>query len=148
MKIALFQMDPDKAPGPDGMTPTFFQKHWKIVGRDIVCMVRDFFATGILHSELNVTNVVLIPKKKNPSVIKDLRPVSLCNVVVKIIIKVLANRLKRISDNQSAFMNGRLISDNVMVSYEIMHFFKRKRRGNDTHMAIKLDMSKAYDRIE
>lgn len=83
----------------------------------------------------------------------DLRQISLCNVLAKIITKVVANRLKStlesvVSENQSAFMAGRLISDNVMVSYEVMHYLKRKRRGRDGQMALKVDMSKAYDRIE
>lgn len=153
VKEALFQMNPDKAPGPDGMTPGFFQKHWKIVGEDIVQMVGKFFNDGMLNNALNATNIVLIPKKKSPSLVSDLRPISLCNVLVKIITKVVANRLKEmresfISENQSAFMKGRLISDNVMIAYKIMHFMKRKRRGKEGYMALKLDMSKAYDRIE
>lgn len=153
VKRALFQMNPDKAPGPDGMTPAFFQKYWKIVGKDIVVMVRKFFADGMLSNSLNSTNIVLIPKKKCPVFISELRPISLCNVLVKIITKVVANRLKEtlesvVSENQSAFMSGRLISDNVMVSYEVMHYLKRKRRGREGHMALQLDMSKAYDRIE
>lgn len=116
-------------------------------------LLRVFFMNGTLNADLNVTNIVLIPKKKSPSVISDLRPISLCNVTVKIITKVMANRFKKtlesvVVENQSAFMTGRLITDNVMVSYEIMHFLKRKRRGKEGHMAIKLDMSKAYDRIE
>lgn len=153
VKTALFQMQPDKAPGPDGMTPAFFQKHWKIVGKDVVQMVRNFFASGEISSELNATNIVLISKKKGPTMMSELRPISLCNVLVKIITKVLANRLKKtldsvVSENQSAFMSGRLISDNIMVSYEVMHYLKRKRRGKEGYMALKLDMSKAYDRIE
>lgn len=153
VKHALFQMHPDKSPGPDGMTPAFFKKHWSIVGRDVFLMVENFFADGFIPDGLNISNVVLIPKTKSPSKMTELRPISLCNVLVKIITKVLANRMKSmldtiISDNQSAFIPGRLISDNVMVSYEIMHYLKRKKRGNEGYMALKLDMSKAYDRVE
>jgi hypothetical protein len=97
--------------------------------------------------------VVLIPKMKDPKSLKELRPISLCNVLYKIISKDLAGRLKGILDeiispNQSAFMPGRLISDNILVAYEVTHFVKNKRRGNDGYLALKLDTSKAYDRVE
>lgn len=131
VKGALFHMHPDKSPGPDGMSPDFYQKYWHIVGADIVHMTRQFFETGLFEEHLTDTNIVLIPKKKYPSRMTELRPISLCNVVYKIISKVLANRLKAvidkvISENQSAFIPGRLISDNVMLAYEVMHFMKRK----------------------
>ncbi|XP_060972141.1 uncharacterized protein LOC133038108 [Cannabis sativa] len=150
IKKALFQMHPHKSPGPDGMTPGFYQKFWHIVGDDIVNLVRSFFNNGTLPRDLNNTNIVLIPKKKVLELMIDLRPISLCNVIYKIISKVLANRLKLvlpdvISSTQRAFLPGRLISDNIMVSFEIMHYLKRKRVGKDGFMALKLDMSKAYD---
>ncbi|XP_060962217.1 uncharacterized protein LOC115711062 [Cannabis sativa] len=153
VRRALFQMHPDKAPGPDGMTPGFYQKCWDVVGHDVVTQVRNFFESGVLPDNVNNTNIILIPKKKNVSNMGDLRPISLCNVLYKIISKVLAKRLKIvlphiISENQSAFIPGRLISDNIMVSYEVMHYFKRKRKGQTGYMALKLDLSKAYDRIE
>lgn len=153
IKGALFQMHPDKSPGPDGMTPAFFQKHWAVLGSDIVSMVKEFFVQGRMRNNLNETNVVLIPKKKSPTKMGELRPISLCNVLAKVITKVLANRMKEvlegcISDNQSAFIPGRLISDNVMISYEVMHYLKGRRRGKEGYMALKLDMSKAYDMIE
>lgn len=105
----------------------------------------------LFHIKNNV-NIVLIPKKKNSMVMTELRPISLCNVVYKIISKVLANRLKQvidpiISDTQSAFIPGRLITDNIMVAYELMHFMKRKTKGKQRWMALKLDMSKTYDRV-
>ncbi|XP_074349899.1 uncharacterized protein LOC141689493 [Apium graveolens] len=151
VKSAVFQMHPDKTPGPDGMTPTFFQKHWSIVGGDVIKLVREFFLTGTLVEDINKTNIVLIPKKNNPMVVGDLRPI--CNILMKVITKVIANRLKEllstvVSDTQSAFIPGRLIPDNVMISYEIMHYLKRKNRGKEGYMALKLDMSKAYDCIE
>lgn len=153
MKRVLFKMHLDKALGPDGMTPAFFQKHWSVIGADIVNLVSNFFKDGTISQGLNDTNVVLITKKKSPIKIKELRPISLCNVLVKVITKVAANRLKEvlediISETQSAFIPGRLISDNMMVSFEVMHYLRRKRRGNEGFMTIKLDMSKAYDRVE
>uniref|UniRef100_A0A803QEK6 Reverse transcriptase domain-containing protein n=1 Tax=Cannabis sativa TaxID=3483 RepID=A0A803QEK6_CANSA len=120
---------------------------------DIVRLVQDFFLTGSLPTGLNHTNIVLIPKKKQPTAMGDLRPISLCNVIYKVVSKVLANRLKVvlpivISDTQSSFLSGRLISDNILVSFEIMHYLKRKTKGKHGFMALKLDMSKAYDRLE
>lgn len=64
VKHALFQMNPDKEPGPDGMTPVFFQKYWSIVGGDLVRIVRDFLEKGQLLHGINITNIVLVPRRK------------------------------------------------------------------------------------
>ncbi|KAM6557117.1 hypothetical protein CsatB_004136 [Cannabis sativa] len=146
-------MHPDKSPGPDGMTPGFYQKYWDVVGVDVISQVVDFFETCSFPADLNRTNIVLIPKKKHVTTMSELRPISLCNVAYKVVSKVLANRLKPllpcvISENQSAFIAGRLISDNIMIAFEVMHYLKRKRKGKTGFMALKLDLSKAYDRIE
>ena len=84
---------------------------------------------------------------------KDYRPISLCNVVYKIIAKLIGNRLKGVLDdiispNQSAFVPGQMIFDNVMIAYETIHTMKEKHSGKHGNMALKLDMSKAYDRVE
>uniref|UniRef100_A0A803PJ82 Reverse transcriptase domain-containing protein n=1 Tax=Cannabis sativa TaxID=3483 RepID=A0A803PJ82_CANSA len=83
----------------------------------------------------------------------DLRPIALCNVIYKVITKVMANRMKPlmdkiVADMQSAFIPGRLITDNILVSFEILLYLKRKRKGKEGYIALKLDMSKAYDRID
>ncbi|KAK9668284.1 hypothetical protein RND81_13G047800 [Saponaria officinalis] len=147
---ALFQMHPNKAPGPDGMHAMFYQKHWEIVGRDICSFIQKWWDGGCNLHTVNSTSVVLIPKCASPSKITDFRPISLCNVLYKIISKTMANRLKPflnniISDNQSAFTPGRHITDNALVAFEIFHSMKRGGEGRSGNFALKLNMSKAYD---
>jgi exonuclease III len=153
IKKAVFQMHPSKSPGPDGMSCFFFQKYWHILGDNITQAVLSFLSSGHLLKKINYTHIVLIPKIKNPQQVSDYRPISLCNVLYKIVSKVLANRLQQvlpsvISDSQSAFIPGRLITDNVAVAFELLHSMKQKRTGITGQMAMKLDMSKAYDRVE
>ena len=116
-------------------------------------MVLNVLNSGMSLFDINRTNIALMPKTNNPQRMFEFRPISLCNVIYKLISKTLANRLKAIlpyiiSENQSAFTADRLIIDNVLVAYEIMHFLKHKKCGNDSFMAAKLDMSKAFDRVE
>lgn len=103
--------------------------------------------------ELNHTNIVLISKVDNPRKITQFQPISLCNVVYKIISKVLTNRLKKvvskvISQNQSAFVTGCQISDNILVVHESLLSMKQGNDEGINFMALKLDMAKAYDRVE
>ncbi|KAL8134372.1 hypothetical protein AgCh_009411 [Apium graveolens] len=91
--------------------------------------------------------------KDNVEKLTDFRPIALCNILYKIVAKVLENRQKDIlsdviADNQSAFVLGRNISDNVLVAFELLHFMKRKNRGSEGEVALKLDISKAYDRVD
>ena len=150
---ALKQMHPTKAPGPDGMSPIFFQHYWDIVGFKVINCVLNSLNSGVMPYGIIETYICLILKVKSPQKITKYRPISLFNVIYKIISKVLANRLKRklteiIDESQSAFVLGRLISDNVLVAFETMHNIDQRRKGKEALMAVKLDMSKAYDRVE
>ncbi|XP_030501175.2 uncharacterized protein LOC115716504 [Cannabis sativa] len=98
VKCAVFQMHPDKSPGPDGMTPAFFQKSWSIVGDEVVRLVQNFLSLDSLEDIGKGTNMVLISKKGNPEKLTDLRPIALCNVLYKVITKVIASRLKPMLD--------------------------------------------------
>ena len=150
---AIKEMAPLKAPGPDGMPPLFFQTYWLDIGTDITEAVLSSLNSGSLLKSINHTFISLIPKVKNPERVTEFRPISLCNVIYKIISKVIANRLKPmlnfiISETQSAFIADRLITDNIIIAFELLHHMKTGCLGKKGFMALKLDMSKAYDRVE
>ena len=153
VEVAIKQMKPISALGPDSMPPLFYQYFWSLIDVDICSAVLDFLNNCKIPLEINSTNITLIPKFKSPELITDFRPISLCNVVYKIVSKVLANRFRDvlpsiISEYQSAFQAGRVIIDNILMAFETLHYMKHHQNGKSGLMALKLDMSKAYDWVE
>ena len=94
VRVALQQMHPTRAPSPDGMSAIFYHKYWNIVGCDVTSMVLNVLNLDNPMNELNKTNITFVPKVKQPTRMKESRPISLSNVAYKLISKVLANRLK------------------------------------------------------
>ncbi|KAL2251989.1 UNVERIFIED_CONTAM: hypothetical protein Sindi_2321200 [Sesamum indicum] len=151
VKQAIFDIAEDKAPGPDGYSSGFFKAAWPIIGQEVSSAVLDFFHTGQILKQINTTLLALIPKVHSPMNVGDFRPISCCNVLYKIIAKLLVQRLsvildKLISPCQAAFVPGRSIGVNIMLAQELFTGY------NQTHLpprcALKVDIRKAYDTVE
>jgi ribonuclease HI/exonuclease III len=149
IKEALDQMNPDKAPGPDGFTARFYQYCWEIIKKDLTKMIQKTQKVSKLGGSTNSSFLALIPKEKGARSFNRFRPISLCNTSYKIIAKVIANRLKTtlpliVPENQGGFVQGRHIADNIILVQEAIHSsVLRKEKG----MVIKLDLANAFDRV-
>ena len=149
---AIHQLSPHKAPGPDGIPTLFYREFWSIAKQDILNSTHAFFHSGSLLKSLNQTFLTLIPKVQFPDDVSQFRPISLCNVVYKIISKIMVERLKPLMDKlitpyQNAFIRGRNITDNILLAHEIFDTLRKKKGRKKGYCALKIDMSKAYDRV-
>lgn len=150
IKEALFGIGDNKSPGPDGFSAKFYKAAWTTVGPSVSAAVREFFANSALLKQINHTVIALIPKSAHAAMVGDYRPIACCNVIYKIISKILAGRIRPLLDflvdkAQSAFIPGRLMSDNIFLMQEILRGYNRKR--SSPRCTIKIDISKAYDSI-
>lgn len=149
---ALRSMGSYRAPGPDGFQPIFFKKTWHTTGAAVHSFVKKVFEDGDIPEEAAEAILVLIPKGTRPSNIRDFRPLSLCNVAYKLTSKVIVSRLRSlmqelVSPCQASFVPGRQGLDNAVICQEYAHSFRstKSRRGA---VIIKVDLEKAYDRME
>lgn len=152
IKAALWSLKPFKAPGPNGLHAGFFQRFWLVVGSSVIEEIKLIFAEKRIANYINTTHIALIPKIQGPVMLGNYKPISLCNTVYKVLTKIVVAKLrpylgKLISPLQTAFVPGRKGMDNVIIAQELIHSLSRKK-GNTGYMAIKIDLEKAYDKIE
>ncbi|CAM8941916.1 unnamed protein product [Rhodiola kirilowii] len=150
---ALFQIDPNKAPGYDGFSAAFFQHNWEVIQSDFTRECLHFLNLSHFNAANNTTLITLIPKQKGASKVTDFRPISLTGVMAEVVSKAITNRLQQILEEvicpeQCAFLKHRLISDNVLIVNEVSHFINKSRSHRRVYASLKLDMAKAYDKIE
>ncbi|XP_060972261.1 uncharacterized protein LOC133038194 [Cannabis sativa] len=152
IKDTAFELNPLKAPGPDGFSGCFFRHYWSIVGENVVEAIQKVFQAGEMDPRLNYNFICLIPKVDCPESIYQFRPISLCNFLYKVVTKIISNRLRPFMDGlispiQSAFILGRWIAESSILTQELVHKI-RSVKGRGGLMAIKIDMQKAYDKME
>ncbi|XP_022019073.1 uncharacterized protein LOC110919103 [Helianthus annuus] len=150
VKAAMFSIADNKAPGPDGYTSVFFKKAWDVVGDEVSTAILQFFENGKLLQQVNHTIIALIPKVSTPASVLEYRPISCCNVILKCISKILSERIKGslgslVDISQSAFIPGRKISDNILLTQELMHNYHLHK--GKPRCAFKIDIQKAYDTV-
>nr|GEX14201.1 hypothetical protein [Tanacetum cinerariifolium] len=150
IKDAIFDIDGNKASGPDRYSVEFFKKAWDIIGKDVCLAVKEFSRNGKILGEVNATLIDLIPKIATPSKVSEFRPKACCNIIYKCIRKILTSRIKQglskiMNVNQSAFIPRRHIHDIILLAQELMRGYNR--RNGPKRCAMQIDIQKAYDTV-
>ncbi|KAH6786951.1 hypothetical protein C2S52_006503 [Perilla frutescens var. hirtella] len=150
IKDAPFDIGDEKAPGLDGFSSALFKTTWATTGPGLCAAVREFFRSGRLLKQTNHTIVSLIPKVSHNPKVGDFRRIACCNVVYKLITNILSSKLAKVMDRlvshaQSAFVEGRNITDNIFLAQELIRKYFRTR--NAPNCTLKIDLRKAYDTI-
>ncbi|MCH87787.1 RNA-directed DNA polymerase (Reverse transcriptase) [Trifolium medium] len=148
---AVFSMNKNSAPGPDGFGAFFFRSYWGIIKHDVSMAVMEFFSSGCLMPNMNANTLVLIPKSPDADTIDKYCPIAMANFKFKIISKIIADRLARIMPNiiskqQRGFIQGRQIKECVCLTSEAISLLHNKAFGGN--LALKIDISKAFDTLD
>ena len=152
IRVGLWALKAFKAPGRNGLHAGFFQHFWHDVKQLVCDEIKNCFAQGCIPDYLNETLITLIPKCQCPEILLHYKPISLCNSIYKVILKIIMGRIRPYLSNlilplQATFIPGRRGLDNVLIAQEMIYVLDRKK-GKDGYMAIKVDLEKVYDRLE
>ena len=147
----IFAMGRNQSPGLDGFPDDFYVACWNIIDTDLVQAIKEIFQGQTFPRNWKATFIALIPKLTNPTSFLEFRPINLCNICYKLVSKIFTGRLRvfldrLISPEQCGFIQGRHIQDNIMLVHELAQSLDQDIRGSN--VIIKLDMEKAFDRIE
>lgn len=150
IKRLFFKLNPNKSPGPDGLTSGFFRASWEIIGEEVVAAIQEFFKTSFLPSTVNATILSLVPKFPGASKITEYRPISCLNTVYKVISRLLVAKLKPILKPfilpcQTAFVKDRLLVENTILASELINGYHKKNCSK--RITIKVDIAKAFDTL-
>jgi len=146
---AVHQLKVGKAPGPDGFTSNFFHHFWDLIKMEVWKVVEESHTLRWMYPGLNATFIALIPKEAKPSTPDKYRSIALCNIIYKIVSKVIASRLKIflpliILPEQLGYVEGRQINDGIILTHKIIHSLKLSKKPG---MLLKIDLSKAFDSL-
>lgn len=146
----MFKLNPNKSPGPDGLTYGFYKASWSFVGEEVIRSISRFFSYPFMPFATNATILTLVPKFPGATIVKDYRPISCCNTIYKVISKLLVTKLKPILPsiilpNQTAFIKGRKLLENCMLASELVNGY-HKNKG-PKRLTLKVDIAKTFDSI-
>ena len=150
MKQEVWGCDSYKSPGPDGVSFGFIKEFWNLLKDDLSRFMVEFHRNGKLTKGLNYTFIALIPKVNSLQRLNDFGPISLVGSLYKILVKVLANRLRLVigsvvSESQSAFVKMKQILYSILIANEAVD---EARHLNKELLLFKVDFEKVYDSVD